>query len=158
MRLWIDADAMPRDVKEVLFRAAARLELEAILVANQALAVPAGNPAVRSVVVEGGADVADRYIAAHAAPEDVAITADIPLAAQLVGLGLAVIDPRGREYTPENIGEILSARDLMYDLRGAGLAAGGPAAYQPRDRVAFANTLDRVLTRRMRGAPPRPPA
>jgi uncharacterized protein YaiI (UPF0178 family) len=106
---------------------------------------------VSSVVVEGGADVADQYIVEHAASGDVAITADIPLASQLVALGLAVIDPRGREYTPDNIGEVLSSRDLMYDLRGAGLVTGGPAAFQPRDRVAFANTLDRVLTRRTRG-------
>ena len=148
--LWIDADAMPREVRETVFRAATRLELQVILVANQSMRVPAGMPHVSSVVVEGGADVADRYIADHAASDDVAITADIPLASQLVARGLAVIDPRGREYTPDNIGELLSSRDLMYDLRGAGLVTGGPAAFQPRDRAAFANTLDRVLTRRLR--------
>jgi uncharacterized protein YaiI (UPF0178 family) len=151
MTIWIDADAMPREVKEVLFRAAARLELPAVLVANQHQPVPPGATTVSNVLVEGGADVADQYIVDHAEPQDIAITADIPLASLLVGRGLAVIDPRGREYTPENIGEILSSRDLMYDLRGAGMVTGGPAAFQPRDRAAFANALDRVLTRRMRG-------
>jgi uncharacterized protein YaiI (UPF0178 family) len=151
MKLWIDADAMPRDVKDIVFRAAGRLGLPAILVANQNMPTPAASPTVSSVIVEGGADAADRYIVGHAAPEDVAVTADIPLASQLVARGLAVIDPRGREYTPENIGEILSNRDLLYDLRGAGLVTGGPASFRSRDRVAFANTLDRVLTRRLRG-------
>lgn len=150
MKLWIDADAMPRDVKALVFRAAERLQLEAILVANSPSPVPAGHPRVSSVLVEGGADVADRYIAQHADPADVAITADIPLASQLVAKGLAVIDPRGREYTPENVGEILATRDLMSDLRGAGLVTGGPAAFDSRDRVSFANTLDRVLTRRLK--------
>ena len=150
MKLWIDADAMPRDVKGLVFRAAERLQLEAILVANSPSPIPAGHPKVSSVLVEGGADVADRYIAEHADPGDVAITADIPLASQLVAKGLAVIDPRGREYTPENVGEILATRDLMSDLRGAGLVTGGPAAFDSRDRVSFANTLDRVLTRRLR--------
>ncbi len=151
MKIWIDADAMPREVRDVVFRTAARLELQAILVANRALHTPPGLPHVSSVVVEGGADVADRYIAEHAAPADVAITADVPLASILVGRGLAVIDPRGREYTPDNVGEILATRDLMDGLRGAGQVTGGPAAYQPRDRTAFANALDRVLTRRARG-------
>jgi hypothetical protein len=150
MKLWIDADAMPRDVKDIVFRAAARLGLPAILVANQDMPLPVGDSTVSNVIVEGGADAADRYIADHSAPEDVAITADIPLASRLVAHGLAVIDPRGREYTPENVGEILSNRDLLYDLRGAGLVTGGPPPFRSRDRVAFANTLDRVLTRRMR--------
>jgi uncharacterized protein len=156
MKLWIDADAMPREVKEIAFRAVARLELPAILVANQDMWTPHGNPNVSNVVVEGGADAADRHIVEHAAAEDVAITADIPLASLLIAKGLAVIDPRGREYTPDNIGEILSTRDLMSDLRGAGLVTGGPAAFQARDRIAFANALDRVLTRRTRGRAARP--
>lgn len=146
---------MPREVKEVIFRAARRLALDTILVANQGMPLPPDNPMVRSILVEGGADVADQYIVDHAGAQDVAITADIPLAALLVGRGLAVIDPRGREYTPENVGEILSARDLMYDLRGAGQVTGGPPTFHSRDRQAFANTLDRVLTRRL-GVPPRP--
>ena len=142
---------MPREVKEVLFRAARRLELRTILVANQRLPAPAASPTVSSILVEGGADVADQYIVDHAAPGDVAITADIPLAALLVTAGLSVIDPRGREYTPENIGEILSTRDLLYDLRGAGQVTGGPASFKSHDRQSFANTLDRVLTRRLAG-------
>ncbi|MDZ4804728.1 MAG: YaiI/YqxD family protein [Candidatus Eisenbacteria bacterium] len=153
MKLWIDADAMPREVKDVIFRAAKRIGLQTILVANQGMPLPAASPMVTSVLVEGGADVADQYIVDHAEAADIAITADIPLAALLVGRGLAVIDPRGREYTPENVGEILSSRDLMYDLRGAGQITGGPPSFHSRDRQAFANALDRVLTRRLGQAP-----
>lgn len=150
MTLWIDADALPREIKDLLCRASARLAIPAVLVANRASAVPAGFPTVSSVVVEGGADMADRHIAAHAAAGDVAVTADIPLASDLLAKGLAVIDPRGREYTAENIGEIRATRDLLSDLRGAGLVTGGPASFASRDRAAFANTLDRVLTRSRR--------
>lgn len=153
LKLWIDADAMPREVKDVIFRAAKRIGLQTILVANQGMPLPAASPMVTSVLVEGGADVADQYIVDHAEAADIAITADIPLAALLVGRGLAVIDPRGREYTPENVGEILSSRDLMYDLRGAGQITGGPPSFHSRDRQAFANALDRVLTRRLGQAP-----
>jgi small GTP-binding protein len=120
MTLWIDADAAPRDVKEVVYRAAERLRLDTVLVANQRLVVPAGMPFVSAVWVSGGPDVADRHIADHAAPGDVAVTADIPLAAILVGKGVRVIDPRGEEYTAENVGERLSVRDFMDGLRGAG--------------------------------------
>lgn len=150
MKLWVDADAAPRDVKEVIFKAARRLQLETVLVANQRLTPPDGHPFVSAVRVAGGLDVADAYIAAQAEPGDVAITADIPLAAQLVAKQVAVIDPRGEEYTEENVGERLSVRDLMDELRGAGLITGGPRAYNPKDRQSFAATLDRVLTRALR--------
>jgi uncharacterized protein len=150
MRLWIDADAVPRDVKEIVFRAAARLELETVLVANQRLQVPAGNPFTSAVRVEGGPDVADRYLAEHAQPGDAAVTADIPLAAVLVEKGVAVIDPRGEEYTAETIGERLSVRDFMEGLRGAGVETGGARPYGPKDKQNFAGALDRVLTRAMR--------
>lgn len=150
MRLWLDADAAPRDVKEVCFRVSERLHLETILVANQRLQLPPGYPHVSAVRVEGGPDVADRYIAEHAEAGDVAVTADIPLAALLVPKGVVVIDPRGTVYTAESIGERLSVRDFMEGLRGAGVETGGHAAYSARDKQSFANALDRALTRAMR--------
>lgn len=147
MKLWVDADAAPRDVKEIVFRAAKRLELATVLVANQRLHVPPGNSFVNSVQVSGGPDVADAYIATHAEPGDTAVTADIPLAAMLVEKGVYVIDPRGEQYTPENIGERLSVRDFMDGIRGAGVETGGAKPYGPKDKQQFAGTLDRVLTR-----------
>jgi uncharacterized protein YaiI (UPF0178 family) len=150
MKLWLDADAAPRDVKDVCLRAADRLKIETILVANQRLQLPLGSVHVSAVRVDGGPDVADRYIADHAAAGDVAITADIPLAAILVPNGVVVIDPRGEQYTAESIGERLSVRNFMDGLRGAGVETGGHAAYGARDKQAFANALDRVLTRALR--------
>jgi len=150
MRLWIDADAAPRDVKEIVYRAAARLELETTLVANQRLQIPPGNRFLSAVRVEGGPDEADRYIAENAVPGDVAVTADIPLAAILVEKGVATIDPRGEEYTADSVGERLSVRDFMDGLRGAGVETGGARPYGPRDKQNFAASLDRVLTRSLR--------
>jgi uncharacterized protein YaiI (UPF0178 family) len=150
MKLWLDADAAPRDVKDICLRAADRLKIETILVANQRLQLPAGSPHVSAVRVDGGPDVADRYIVEHATSGDVAITADIPLAALLVPKGVVVIDPRGEQYTPETIGERLSVRNFMDELRGSGVETGGHAAYGPRDKQAFANALDRALTRALR--------
>ncbi|MEX2531872.1 MAG: YaiI/YqxD family protein [Gemmatimonadota bacterium] len=150
MKVWIDADASPRDVKEIVFRAAKRLELEAILVANQRLYVPPGNPFVRAERVEGGPDVADLHIVENASPGDLAITADIPLAAALVEKGVQVIDPRGEEFTEENVGERLSIRDFMDGLRSSGVETGGPSAYGRKEKQAFASALDRVLTRSLR--------
>ena len=150
MKLWIDADAAPRDVKEVVFRAAKRLGLETVLVANQRLQTPASNAYVSTVRVEGGPDEADRYIAEHAEHGDVAVTADIPLAAALVEKGVATIDPRGDEFDAENVGERLAVRDFMDGLRGAGVETGGARPYGPRDKQAFAGALDRVLTRALR--------
>lgn len=150
MTLWIDADAAPRDVKEILFRSAKRLGIDTVLVANMHLAVPRHHPTVRAVVVEGGPDVADKYIAEKAVAGDLAVTADIPLAAKLVDKRVVAIDPRGREYSEANIAERLSVRDFMDGLRSSGVETGGPRPYGPRDRQAFASTLDRVLTRLMR--------
>lgn len=147
MHIWIDADAAPRDVKDLVFRAARRLAIPAVLVANQRLEAPPGNPFVSAVRVEGGPDVADRYIAAHAEPGDLAVTADVPLAALLVPKGVAVLDPRGEEHTAETIGERLSVRDFMEGLRTAGMVTGGPPPYDARARQAFASALDRALTR-----------
>jgi len=152
MKLWLDADAAPRDVKEVCYRASERLALETILVANQRLTLPVGYRFLSAVRVEGGADVADQYIAEHAVKGDVAVTQDIPLAAILVPMGVIAIDPRGEEYTPEVIGERLSVRNFMDALRSTGVETGGHAPYGAREKQAFANALDRVLTRARRSA------
>ncbi|MDX1568343.1 MAG: YaiI/YqxD family protein [Longimicrobiales bacterium] len=146
MTLWIDADATPREVKKIVFRAAARVELRTVLVANQRISTPLNNPHVHSVVVSGGPDVADDYIAEHAAEGDMAVTADIPLAATLVEKGLIVLDPRGERYSEENVRERLSIRDFMASLRDVGVDTGGPSPYGPADKRAFANALDRTLT------------
>ncbi len=151
MRIWIDADAAPREVKEIVYRAARRLGVDTVLVANQRLQTPPGNTFVSAVRVDGGPDVADRYIAEHAAAGDLAVTADIPLAALLVPRGVAVLDPRGEEHTEETIGERLSVRDFMESLRTAGAVTGGPRPYDVRARQAFADALDRALTRLRRG-------
>jgi uncharacterized protein YaiI (UPF0178 family) len=151
MKLWIDADAAPRDVKEICYRASERLALETILVANQRLQLPVGYKYLTAVRVEGGPDVADLYIAEHAVAGDVAVTQDIPLAALLVPKGVIAIDPRGDEYTEESIGERLSVRNFMDGLRSTGVDTGGHAPYGQKEKQAFANALDRVLTRARRG-------
>jgi uncharacterized protein len=150
MKLWVDADAAPRDVKDIVLRSAMRLEIEAMLVANQRIHLPLNNRFAVAVRVEGGPDRADDYIAEHATPGDVAITADIPLAARLVENGVLTLDPRGTEYTESNIGERLSIRDFMEKVRLTGVETGGPAAYGTRDKQSFANALDRILTRLLR--------
>jgi uncharacterized protein YaiI (UPF0178 family) len=151
VKIWIDADATPRDVKEIVFRAAKRLGLETVLVANQRLQPPAGNPLVRAVWVDGGADVADQHIVDHAEAGDLVVTQDIPLAALLVPKQIVVLDPRGDEHTAETIGERLSVRDLMESFRMAGGTTGGPPPFDARAKQAFASALDRILTRLRRG-------
>ena len=150
MKLWIDADAAPREVKEICYRASERLKLTTILVANSRLQLPTGYAHLEAVRVEGGPDVADAYIAEHAEAGDVAVTQDIPLAALLVPKGLAVIDPRGEEYTEESIGERLSVRNFMEGLRSTGVQTGGHAAYGEKEKQRFAIALDRALVRAMR--------
>jgi uncharacterized protein YaiI (UPF0178 family) len=150
VKLWLDADAAPRDVKEVCYRASERLQLETILVANMRLQLPVGYPLLSAVRVDGGPDVADLYIAEHAQRGDVAVTADIPLAALLVPKGVVVIDPRGEEYTEETIGERLSVRNFMEGLRSTGVETGGHASYGAKDKQQFSNALDRALTRARR--------
>jgi uncharacterized protein len=147
MKIWIDADAAPRDVKELVFRASTRLKLEVVLVANQSIRVPDGNGRISSVAVPDGANVADRYIVEKSEPGDIAITADIPLAAQLVEKKVYVIDPRGEEYDDRNVLGRLAARDFLDAARGAGMELSGPSPYSHQDRNAFASALDRVLTR-----------
>ena len=151
MKIWIDADAAPRDVKAVVFRAAQRLELQCVMVANQRLPAPLDNAFVSAVRVDGGPDVADAYIAEHAVGGDVAITADIPLAAMLVEKDVIVLDPRGELYSAENVRERLSVRDFMESLRTTGVDTGGPKPYGAREKQAFAAALDRVLTAALRG-------
>ena len=150
MKIWIDADAAPRDVKDLVFRSAKRLGIATVLVANQRLQTPPGIPLVSAVWVDGGADVADQYIASHAERGDLVVTQDIPLAALLVPRQVAVLDPRGEEHTEESIGERLSVRDFMEKARLAGAVTGGPPPYDSRARQAFAAALDRVLSRLMR--------
>jgi uncharacterized protein YaiI (UPF0178 family) len=150
MKLWIDADAAPREIKEICFRASERLKLDVVLVANSRIQLPAGYTHLSAVRVDGGPDVADTYIAEHAAGGDVAITADIPLAALLVPKSVVVIDPRGDEYTAESIGERLSLRNFMDGLRSTGVDTGGHGTFGQREKQAFANALDRVLTKALR--------
>jgi uncharacterized protein YaiI (UPF0178 family) len=152
VKIWIDADATPRDVKEIVFRAAKRLDIATVLVANQRLDTPLGNPLISSVQVPGGPDVADQYIVDHAEAGDLVVTQDIPLAALLVPKRIVVLDPRGDEHTEETIGERLSIRDLMESFRGAGVVTGGPPPYDQRAKQAFASALDRALTRMRRQA------
>jgi uncharacterized protein YaiI (UPF0178 family) len=150
MKLWVDADAVPREVKEICFRASDRLKLDTVLVANQRIQLPVGYSHLSAVRVDGGPDVADLYIAEYAVAGDVAVTADIPLAAMLVPKGIVVIDPRGDDYTEESIGERLSIRNFMDGLRRTGVETGGHEAYGQKEKQAFANALDRALTRARR--------
>jgi hypothetical protein len=136
VKLWIDADAAPRDVKEIVFRASERLRLPTVLVANQRVLLPPGYAFLSAVRVDGGPDVADRHIAEEATVGDVVVTADIPLAAVLVAKGAIVLDPRGTEFTANNVGERLTMRDFMEGLRGAGVETGGPQSYGPREKSA----------------------
>jgi uncharacterized protein YaiI (UPF0178 family) len=150
MKLWIDADAAPQAVKEICFRTSDRLKLDTVLVANQRVQIPVGYSFVTAVRVDGSPDAADRYIAEHAEAGDVAVTQDVPLAAILVPKGVAVIDPRGEVFSEESIGERLSVRNFMDELRTTGVDTGGHGVYGQRERQAFANALDRALTRTLR--------
>lgn len=147
MKIWIDADAAPREVKEVVFRASDRLGIETILVANSPQPIPKSATTVRSVMVRQGANVADQYIVVHSEPGDLAITADIPLAAELVEKKVSVIDPRGDEYNESNIASRLSMRNFLDELRGTGAATGGAAPYGLKDKKAFASCFDRLMTK-----------
>lgn len=147
MKIWIDADAAPFEVKDVVFRAARRLKIETILVANQTLALPPNAPTVRVVTVHEGANIADKYIVDTSEAGDIAITADIPLAALLVDKQVHVIDPRGDEYTADNIRSRLSMRDFLDDMRGAGSVTRGSRPYDARDKKAFAAAFDRLVAK-----------
>lgn len=149
MKIWVDADACPRVIKDIVFRASERLKLKVVLVANSCLGKH-NSGLVDSVVVADGFDVADDYIAENAAAEDLVITADIPLAARVVAIGAIAIDHRGELYTEENVGERLAMRDLMMELRSGGLVYGGPGQFTLADRQRFASCLDRTLTKMLR--------
>lgn len=145
MKIWIDADACPRVIKDILFRASERLQVPVSLVANKKLSKHETG-LIESIMVEDGFDVADDYIAEHATPADLVITADIPLASRIVSKGGIALDPRGELYTEENVGERLSIRDLMMELRSSGVVQGGPSQFSMTDRQRFASSLDRLLT------------
>ena len=149
MHIWVDADACPGAIKDILFRAADRAHVQVTLVANQPLRVPA-SPHVRLIQVPPGFDGADKRIVELLAPEDLVITADIPLAAAAIDKGAHALNPRGELYTKDNIRERLSMRNFMDELRGSGVATGGPAVLSQRDRQMFANNLDSLLAKRVR--------
>lgn len=144
MKIWVDADACPVVIKEILFRAAKRTATDLTLVANQAMQVPP-SPYINTVQVGAGFDVADNEIVRRAEAGDLVITADIPLAAEIIDKGAHALNPRGELYTTENIRARLNMRDFMDNLRGSGIQTGGPPAISQSDRQAFANNLDRFL-------------
>lgn len=146
-RIFVDADACPNVIKDILFRAAERAQVEVILVANQWIRVPPSRY-IRSLQVTAGLDVADSEIVQRCADGDLVVTADIPLAARVLEKGALALNPRGELYTTDTIAQRLSMRNFMDELRGAGVATGGPPALHARDRQAFANALDRWLAQR----------
>lgn len=146
MHIWIDADACPGVVKEILFRAAERLQIDTTLVANRLLRTPPSR-FIRAVQVPAGFDVADAHIVEQVASGDLVVTADIPLAAAVLERGAHALNPRGEMYTTANIAERLSMRNFLEELRGSGVQTGGPAAFSQADRQAFGAALDRFLAR-----------
>lgn len=144
--IWVDADACPKVIKEILFRAADRASVPVILVANQPVRVPRSRY-IRCIQVAAGFDVADSHIVQQAQAGDLVITADIPLAAEVIANGCLALNPRGDLYTEDNIRERLNMRDFMDTLRGSGVVTGGPASFSHADRQAFANQLDSLLAR-----------
>lgn len=149
MQVWVDADACPVAVREILFRAAERREIPLTLVANQPIRTPASR-FIKAVQVASGFDVADNEIVRRCAPGDLVITSDIPLAAEVLEKGAHALNPRGERYSPETIRDRLNMRDFMETLRASGVQTGGPPAMSKSDRQAFANSLDRFLTRHAR--------
>jgi hypothetical protein len=149
MQIWIDADACPVVVKEIIFRAAERLEIHTILVANRMLRTPPSR-FIRAIQVPSGFDVADAHIVDQLAAGDLVITADIPLASQVLERQAHALNPRGEMYTAANIAERLSMRNFLEDLRSSGVQTGGPNAFSQADRQAFGGALDRFLARALR--------
>jgi uncharacterized protein YaiI (UPF0178 family) len=148
MQIWVDADACPVVIKEIIFRAAERLQISTTLVANQMLRTPPSR-FIRAIQVPSGFDVADAHIVEQLAAGDLVITADIPLASLVIERGAHALNPRGELYSTANIREILTMRNFMDELRGAGVETGGPAAFSLADRQSFANQLDRFLAKHM---------
>jgi len=151
MQIWVDADACPGVIKEIIFRAAERLKIPTILVANQMLRTPPSRY-IRAIQVSSGFDVADRHIVEQLAPGDLVITADIPLASAVIEAGAHALNPRGELYTTANIQERLTMRNFMEELRSAGVETGGPSTFSQADRQAFGNTLDRFLAKHAKPA------
>lgn len=147
MHIWVDADACPAVIKDILFRVAERLQFDVTLIANQLIRVP-GSRFIRALQVPAGADVADAEIVLRLAPGDIVITADIPLAALVLDKGGMPLDPRGEWFTRDTIAQQLTMRAFMEELRGSGVNTGGPPAFSQADRQNFANALDRELARR----------
>ncbi len=145
MQIWVDADACPGEIKQLLYRAAERRRIKVTLVANQRMRTPRSE-FIDSVLVTAGIDVADRRIVELVEPGDLVVTADIPLAAEVVAKGAQALDPRGVLYTDANVGERLAVRNLLDELRAGGQVTSGPANFSAKDRQAFANQLDRWLT------------
>lgn len=149
MKIWVDADACPKVIKEILYRAAERVQCPLLLVANQSLTTPRSEY-IKSIRVEAGFDVADNYIVKNVAAGDLVVTADIPLAAEVLGKEAEALNPRGEFYSRETIKQKLTMRDFMDEIRGSGLGnevSGGPAPLNQTDRREFANALDRFLNR-----------
>ncbi|AYN92519.1 YaiI/YqxD family protein [Pseudomonas sp. LTJR-52] len=151
MHIWIDADACPRAAKELVFKFALKRKLNVIMVAGQPQIKPP-YACVRLIIVESGMDAADDYLVEQAQPGDLVICSDVPLADRLVKKGVDVLDPRGKEFDTRNMGERLAVRNLMTDLRDQGQMGGGQPPYGEKEKQAFANSLDRLLTRLTRSA------
>ena len=146
MKIWVDADACPGPIKDILFRAAQRARVPVTLVANHPMRVPA-SPLITLLQVSSGFDVADNEIIRRLTPGDLVITADIPLAAEVIDHGAHALNPRGEMYSADSIKAKLTMRDFMETMRASGVQTGGPAALNARDRQAFGNQLDRFLAR-----------
>jgi uncharacterized protein YaiI (UPF0178 family) len=146
MAIWVDADACPRVIRDILFRAAERCGVDVTLVANQSIEIPRSRH-IKMLQVSSGFDVADNEIVRRAEPGDLVITADIPLAAEVVEKRAQALSPRGERFTPDNIRERLNMRDFMDTMRSSGFTGGGPPPLSATDRQAFANGLDSYLAR-----------
>ena len=149
MKIWVDADACPGVVKDIIVNAANRRAVEAVFVANKSLYLP-GSPYISFIQVAMGADAADLYIKENAKSLDIVITQDILLAHDLVAAGIVVIDPRGKKYSEDNIGQVVSTRNLMQGLRDTGEITGGPKQFGDREKRAFAATFDQEFTKLLR--------
>lgn len=146
MKIWVDGDACPAVIKEILFKAAERTKLDVIVVANRQINIPK-SAHIHFLIVPSGLDGADNEIVKNVEPGDLVVTSDIPLAARIVEEGALGLNPRGEIYTKDIISERLSARDFMDILRSSGVETGGPSALSARDRQSFANSLDQIITK-----------
>ncbi len=155
MKIWVDADACPGPIRDIILRASSRLKIDVVFVANKALLLPS-SPLVSHVQVESGPDVADAYILEQAAAGDLVVTQDIPLAADLVHKSVVAMSPRGDSFNADNIGDRLASRNLMHDLRDTGEITGGPRPFDDKVKRLFANLFDAEVQKLLRQA--RPPA